>query len=368
MELNIIAICEFKLRYAWETYILLNNLRERRLSHITKIFTFTPYSLLKEQPEEMWLKLEEDFPEVEFFHYKDLDDKELNYENKLLNLFNYRPLLRPHILAEYWRLHPEMKDKAVFYIDTDIILTKDVDFSKFLNDDVIYVSNAPSYTSAEYFDSKSRLLENGPEFVHPQMYEEFKKRDILNECAWYAQTTREAIGKTQGAAQYLLKNVDAEFWDDVKNSCITIKNHLAGINLNFMRGNSPQERENNGFQSWCADIWAVLWQIVKRGRIIENPGEFDFSWATEDVKNWESKSIYHNAGISGHHKLKVAFEKRHVDCNVFFKDKDEYKLNLISPFEDIIYLNNILKDPISKTLCVYKYVEEIIKTKNNFKL
>ena len=48
---------------------------------------------------------------------------------------------------------------------------------------------------------------------------------------------------------------------------------------------------------WCADMWAVLWNLWKEGYETKIPKELNFTWATMSSTMWEINSIYHNAGV-----------------------------------------------------------------------
>lgn len=56
--------------------------------------------------------------------------------------------------------------------------------------------------------------------------------------------------------------------------------------------------ENAGFQSWCADMWAVNFSLWKRGKITNVTPLLDFSWATDTAETYHKKPIFHNAGAT----------------------------------------------------------------------
>lgn len=378
-ELIILTASPAVLRFAWEHYIYLNNLREKGLSDKAQILLFIPHDKLSEGAHPMWKQLEKDFPETKFFYYPDRADYQTSIL-RLTQLFGYIPLLRPFCLASHFKAFPALSDKAIFYTDSDILLTEHFDFSPFLEDDVCYISEAASYTNATYFDSKYEIENGQPKFIEPSKYEALKRRDILQECAQICGITRsivEANNFNSGAAQYLLKNIDYIFWNQVFDACIELRMHLMGINQEYMRGegNTPQEiakaREDNGWQSWCADIWAVTWNILRRGYTIQTPKAFDFAWATDDVERLKTAAFYHNAGITSDAKLKRKRDKVEIDCPAFFKgDTCFVSKEAISPFDEAYQpiIKNILNNPDSQTFAMYEYVKEIAKVKELYHL
>lgn len=379
-ELVIITASPANVRFAWEHYVYLNNLREKQLSDKAEILVFVPNSKLKEGPHPMWKHLEETFPETKFFYFYDRPEYIRSIE-RLWGIFDYIPLLRPYCLIEHFRSRPELKDKAIFYTDSDILLTEHFNFEPFLHDDICYVSDAKSYTNATYFDSKYEIENNEqsplygqPKWVRPEKYEGIQKRDVLNECAKICGITRQIVeenNNTSGAAQYLLKNIDYHYWNDVFNACIELRSHLAGINQEYMRGDLPIDRENNGWQSWCADIWAVTWNLLKRGYTIKTPKEFDFAWATDEISKLKLVAFYHNAGVTSDAKLTRRSQNFEIDCPAFFKgDSCFISENAITPFspEYQPILDNIVNNPTSQLFCNGYYAKELKRVRDIYNL
>jgi len=242
---------------------------------------------------------------------------------------------------EYFKLHPENNNKAIFYCDSDILFTENFDISKYIEDDVCYLSDTNSYINATYFDSKVKD-------VKPEKLEDYKKRDILEEATSLIGVSREIAEKNNehsGGAQYLLKNVDYEFWEKVLGDCIKIRIYLRNINGEFF------ENESKGFQSWCADMWAVLWNLWYHKKEVKVIPEMDFAWSTSPISELKKVGIFHNAGIVG---------EKHGEIPVFYKGKYHKGLNpLLDP-----YLEQLFKNEKNKTLANNYYIEKIIQLKN----
>jgi len=308
-----------------------------------------------------WKKLEEKFPEANFVYYKDVTNV-----TRACQVFHYIPLFRLYVLQEYFKKFPELEKEAILYVDSDIIFTQPIDFEPFLNDDVNYVSwtgnheRTDNYLWQPYFDGKVKE-------VAPERLEQYKRLDPLAKVASICGTTREQVTLNSpniGGAQYLLKNINAQFWTDCFNASCEIKLYLSGINKIFMGGKTAQEKENNGFQSFCADMWAVLFTLMARNAPIKAPKELDFAWSCDRIERLSSTSILHNAGITSDGKVRVAFEKlpdgtnRFEDCPMFYKGAFNDK----SPLEDITQLQELYNNPLNKQFANNKYIEAILKT------
>lgn len=339
------------LNFSFQVEIFLENCIKIGYTNEIHILLYVPQDRIG-QKNHRFVMLEERYkitnPNIKFFWYEDIANNVLPISRRL----QYIPLLRPWTLKKHFETYPDLSDKAIFYHDNDIAFTRKLDFSKFLNDDINYLSltgtcEADNYLNATYFDSQIRK-------VLPEKLEAYKKIDVLDTLAKMNGISREICEQNNsktGGAQHLLKNIDAKYWEDVYHSIITIRNYLwynsDGINAQYFAN------ENAGFQSWCADMWAVLWNLWKRGFKTETPEEFNFAWATDTIEKLSNVYIYHDAGVvTG------------VNDNIRFdKNKHAYKFNggLILPYvEDLSY--------VSPKTASYFYVKEIenVKKKYNY--
>jgi hypothetical protein len=322
--------------YTWQVHLWLESLKE--IGEIDKaiVLIFTP---INREFNNKWQKIIDLYPEAEFNFYKD----ELGDISKLLGV--YIPVLRPWLLWRYFKEHPEMSDKAIFYCDSDILFTDKFNIDKFLDDDVNYLSDTNSYINAKYFDSKVNQ-------VLPEKLEEYKNRDVLSEIASVIGISREIAevnNDHSGGAQYLLKNIDATFWSKVMNDCILIRTYLQQINREFFKD------ENSGYQSWCADMWAVLWNIWFREQETKVVPELAFAWGPDPISKLETHSIYHNAGI-------VGTEQGGYPC--FYKGKYHSGAD---PMKDP-HLDVVLNNDKSKNHCTWYYAKALENIKNKYKL
>lgn len=335
-NLKILSAQPNDLYFIWQLRVQLHNFRKYNLSSLYHILVW--YHQNRENGEDFqkeWDQLQADFPEAHFHFFSD-PSGELD---RMIKRFNYIPLLRPWLLGKFFSLDPKLSQEAILYMDSDVVFTRNPEFLQVLkDDDICYLSDTKSYIAASYFDSKSRD-------VLPDKQEQYKQVDVLNEVLQNFGLSREiAVANEQGSggAQYLLKNIDAQFWQDVFKGCIDVKIHLQSINRRFF------ESEDKGFQSWCGDMWSVLFNLWRRGYKTECPKEMDFCWATDFIDKWDRVNIYHDAGatgrpIRGGHRL---FHKREAD----------YINNRKTPFEDDLSI-------VSNEYCSWHYARAIEEAK-----
>ena len=321
--------------YTWQVHIWLESLKNIGQSDKAIVLIFTPSF---RERNEKWDQITALYPEVEFVFYKD--------EHKVSSLLGiYIPILRPYVLMRYFNDHPEMVSKAVFYCDSDIVFTDKFDISQYVDDDVSYVSDTNSYISASYFDSKIKD-------VKPEKLDLYKMRDVLSELTSLVGINREIAeehNSHSGGAQYLLKGIGGSFWEKVLSDCLVIKTYLGNINKEFF------ESESKGFQSWCADMWAVLWNLWLRDQEVKVVPEMEFAWSSDRIEKLEKVGILHNAGIVSNSQGDIpTFYKGH-----YHGGKD--------PFSDP-HLELVLNDEKSKTLCNHHYLKKLFEVKNKYNL
>jgi hypothetical protein len=180
--------------FQWQIEVQIVNFRKHGISDRMHVLVWVP----KTGRMPGWEQLEKKYPEVKFFYYLDFG----------VDLKTYIPQLRPHILKQHFSDFPDLKNKPVFYHDSDIIFNYLPDFG-------------------------------------------------------------------------------------VEEDCLKIRKFLMrDVNLKYFRS------ENEGFQSWCADMWAVNFNLWKRGIETKVTEALDFSWATDHIDSFHRKPIYHNAGAT----------------------------------------------------------------------
>lgn len=263
-------------KFTWQIDVQCWNFREHGISD--KYHVLLWYRNIDSNINE-WKRLEKKYPEVKFFYYKDQGiDEGL-----------YIPQLRPHILKQHFKKYEqELKDKAIFYLDSDIIFRELPDLKLLLSDNICWQSDTSGYLDYSYLRNKEKQG-NIPE------------HEVIGKLAEMANITVETImsyDKKTGGAQYILKNIDSSFWEDVEDLCVKIRHFLfKEVNPKYFKS------ESEGFQSWCADMWAVNFSLWKRGLVTNIHKELGFTWATDRADRWFENKIYHDAGAAGNKGL-----------------------------------------------------------------
>lgn len=335
-ELKFIQACPDDSYYTWQVHMWLESLKKIGCSDRAISLIFTPADRKILNPK--WKELVDLYPEAEFNFYTDTDNI-----HRLLPI--YVSVLRPYVLWKYFKEHPEMSANAIFYCDNDILFTEKFDVQKFLDDDVCYLSDTASYIGAGYFDSKVKD-------VRPEKLEEYKTRDILAEVTSIIGISREVCEVNEvnsGGAQYLLKNIDASFWNKVMNDCILIRTYLQKVNREFFIS------EEKGFQSWCADMWAVLWNLWLREQDVLVVPELEFAWAPDLIEKLDRCTIYHNAGIGS--PVQDGYP-------AFYKAKYHQGGD---PFKDQ-HIYDVLNSNESRKHCTWYYANALMEMHNKYKL
>lgn len=321
--------------YTWQVHAWLESLKNLGLSDKAIVLVFTPNF---RQRNNKWDQVVRLYPEARFAFIND-------EHNISAQLGLYVSVLRPYTLARYWENHPELKDNAIFYCDCDILFTENFNIDAYIDDDINYLSDTNSYINASYFDSKIHQ-------VLPNKLEDFKQIDVLNTITEKVGISREIAEKYNmhsGGAQYLLKNIEVSFWQKMVEDTLEIRRYLLNINRQYF------ENENAGYQSWCADMWGLLWGLWAKGAETKVIPEMEFSWATDPIDKVQRLGIYHNAGVTS---------ETLDGFRAFYKGKYHEGAD---PFKDD-RLHEVLEDEVSKTKGTYYYLTELLKIKEKYKL
>lgn len=268
--INVVPVDRY---FLWQEEVLLTNFRKFNIKNI-HILIWCPDNRKDELIP--WYALQKKYPEASFFFYPD----------KGVDLALYIPQLRPHILKEHFRAFPELNNKVFFYHDSDILFNYLPNFEALVQGDVSWQSDTSSYLDYNYLKRKEEQG-NIPEHEAIGKLAEIGKVSV--------DTIKSYSGNT-GGAQYILKGIDASFWEDVERQVLEIRRAFyfpmeGSINKKFFTS------ENEGFQSWCADMWAVNFSLWNRNIKTSITPELNFSWATSTWEEYLKAPIFHNAGV-----------------------------------------------------------------------
>ncbi len=253
---------------------------------------------------EVWKKLANNYNTVRFFFYRD-DRRKPSYISSI----------RPYLLHKHWLRYPELENEIIFYHDCDIVFSKPINFGELIEGATCYVSDTISYIGAKYIRSK------GEHYL-----------DLMTRIVNVNKDLVVSQEENSGGAQYIIKDISAEFWKKVYYDCENLYRLVNDV--------ITKEQPGHALQIWCADMWAVLWNLWFFDKVVKVTDKLSFSWSTSGVDDWEKHPIYHNAGVTVERK------------ELFFKG--EYQKVL--PYD-------INEEEYSDKYCSIKYVQEILKTK-----
>lgn len=299
------------LYYAWQVEVMINNFLKLGISP-SDINILVGYShedsTTSKDNTGPWEKLAKHYVDVNFFFYADTRERPVKYI----------PSIRPNILKQHFLVYPELKNDVFFYHDCDIVFTKKPEFEKYMNDDIWYLSDTNSYLNYDYIVSKGIDIYN-----------------TMCEIVEIHPTIPKLMNADSGGAQYIMKNLDYNYWDKVEKDADKLYETINSMS-NIKKITNPTYHE---LQIWCADMWAVLWNAWKNGNMTKVDRGLDFCWSIDSILRWDSTSIYHNSGV--------------INGN----DGLFYKANYMNTLPYNLKLNNFRKD-----FCSYNYLSEIIYT------
>jgi hypothetical protein len=258
------------LYYAWQVEVMINNFIKQGINpnNIDILVAWNPNDdTSKPENIEAWDKLASHYNSVRFFFYQDTRQQPIHYISSV----------RPNVLKQHFKAHPELESEAIFYHDCDIVFTRKPDFNAFLNDNIWYLSNTNSYINYDYIISKGLDVYNK-----------------MCEITKINPTIPRLMNSNSGGAQYIMKNVNWKYWEYVEQDSEKLFKEITELN-NIKKTNDPNYHE---LQIWCADMWAVLWNGWMLGNETKVVPEMDFSWATDPISRWDETLIYHNAGAT----------------------------------------------------------------------
>ena len=307
--------------FHWQVKVYMHNFSKFGL----KDFCYPVFGYQGIKPSQELLDLQEEYPNIKY--YKD-DRKDRSYI----------PSIRPHILEKFFKDHPDL-GKNVFYHDADIIFNRLPPFEKMFGDDVAYLSD--SRFNVGYKNLATRAASYQKEDSN------IPNEDIINKMCDLVGISKKIIKDNQentGGAQYLLKNIDATFFE---------KSHSNGDALFKLINNyNKKHKANQQAIAWIADMWAVLWGYWMRGMKTQITDDLSFCWGPWSKRDFEKHNIFHLAGVNPEMRPSKFW-------------KADYRTKCVI---EAYQKNNKLFDKIGRDTATWMYVQEIIEVANKSKL
>ena len=134
--------------YAWQVEVMLDNfinLKIHENHNIHCVFAYNKNESDWEEKVNLIKKLKIKYIGLaSFFFYQDTRTYPISYISSI----------RPNCLKQHFLENKELENSRIFYHDCDIVFTKPVDYSEFINDNIWYLSDTNSYISYDYIGPK----------------------------------------------------------------------------------------------------------------------------------------------------------------------------------------------------------------------
>lgn len=237
-------------RFEWELEVVITNLKNLNVTEVVLLFaefdSSVSFNLLKK------------YPYLKIFTYEDLRDDT-----------SYIPSIKPYLWYRFLDENKEYEKEDFLYIDSDVIFREMINYNDFLiSDNVWYGSDCSGYLSYDYILN----TKNGKQTLEDMI--EIVGVDI---------DTVMKIGNNCIGAQLIVRKPKAQYWKKVYEDSNKLHHYFNGI--------------DSDIQKWTAEMWSQLWNMPYFNIEPKTDKEFDFSWATDDISEWEKCKIYHNAGV-----------------------------------------------------------------------
>lgn len=196
----------------------------------------------------------------------------------------YTSSVRPNILKQHFKKYPELSNSTLMYHDSDILFSRIPNMAGVEENEICYVSDTRNYLDVNYIrrSSSEALLDDMLQIVG------LDKDKLLQE------------DKQTGGAQYILKGITAGFWEKVERDSENLFRIMNDYNSKLWEREYPQKKvyrsKTEGIQAWCADMWALLWNLWLIDTKVEIHPEMAFSWPDSPITDWHRLAIQHYSG------------------------------------------------------------------------
>lgn len=257
--------------YTWQVEVMINNFIRMGINPNNMDILLGYKDVIADD----WKLLQSKYSNVRFFFYSD------DRENK-----SYIPSIYFYLMKRHLQEHAYLENQVLFIHDSDIVFTKQVDYSSMIDDDIWYLSDTNSYINYDYIQQKGDGVYKEMCNIIGLDYEIPKLNNLHS-----------------GGAQYIVKNTTTDFWDKVERDSVELYRFFCKDEPNYIKkhdGDYP-------IQKWTAGMWSFLWNGWLAGNQTIVDKRLDFGWVTNPYSDVEKYSILHNAGVT--HTSKGLFYK-----------------------------------------------------------
>jgi hypothetical protein len=258
--------------FLWQTYIYAHNFHSLGIpkEEIHILFSTTSDTTLDREDEQLLEALQS---VASIYLYADT-----RIERK------YSPSIRPHIIAKHFHQYDYLTGTPIFYHDSDIIFREIPPILQQKGIEAWYGSDTSNYVGSQYI--KSVIGEDGFNGMC----------GIVGiDSSMVIEQDKNCIG-----AQYVMINLTAEYWEKVETDCVRLYDYMECLNLDLCLEHAISNKQGKAsqIQSWCTDMWAVLWNAAFDGHTLRVHSDLSFSWIKGSKDDYSQKYILHNAGVT----------------------------------------------------------------------
>ena len=282
--------------FIWQIKLYVHNFIEKGIQP-TQIHVI--FGISEEEPSERAKNLKNTGVNVHFFK----DERRLKH---------YIPSIKPYLISKWLEQNPEY-GKIFFLHDSDIIFRELPNFDELIKDNFNYVSDTKSYIGLEYIKSCEKKYKE----KHPQL-NETPIIDLMSEVIGLNKIVIEQNDKNVGGAQYLLKDQEVDVWEKIYYD----SNKLY---LKFLEFQKKYPLKEGHLQIWTAEMWSLLWNQWLYGYKTKVSDLLSFSWASDNLIEYELKNILHMAGVTEDQKNSKFYKGDFIDEDPIEKLKQDDK-------------------------------------------
>ena len=280
-------------------------------------------------PSEEGLRLQRMYPTIRFYRDERKDTA-------------YIPTIRPHLYKKFFAQHPEL-GKYVFIHDSDIFIVRMPNFKMMLEDELgrSFVSDTIGYIGYNYIEGCCKR--------YKEKHLQLPDLDLLTKMCDVVGVDVSLVKSKEaqsGGAQYFYRDQTFEFWDEAER--------LNAKMYKFLVDYEKQYPIDKHIQKWTTDMWVCLWLYWKLGHDTIVDPELDFSWATGSVKDYNTKPIFHLAGVTG--ETKKTFHKAlYTNVSIFEAyNKDRGIFDHISETSATKLYTDVIREYFNTRYCAIK--------------
>lgn len=238
----------------------------------------------------------------------------------------YLSSIRPNILKQHWQEFAYLNKECVFYHDSDIIFSRKIDNLDYLiHSSVCYVSDTRDYTGVH------TIIENAGMEALEEM------ADVVGiDVEMVIRNDREV-----GGAQYMLKSVDAGFWEKLESDSEKLYTVIQKINHEKWESeyeiHKVSRQKVKPIDPWLSDMWGLLWNLWLKDKKVEVREELHFSWINSTLDDWKKNAILHYTGSPENNTAEIFQKGKYLTYVPWYDDFSAIsKENCSLPVVDLI--------------------------------